>query len=242
MTDEALAFVRRSAAGPFLLHIHWTIPHANNEGGRVTGDGMEVPGYEIYGDKDWPNPDKGQAAMITRMDRYVGNVLKLLDELNLSDNTIVVFWSDHGLHLGEHGLTRIGAGASVRLRDLALALWELPQDALGLVVLGAARVALIKRVRPLVVGVLIVGFGTSLPEMLVSAIAATEEVMAVFHHFTPLVEPLSVDEAFLDVTGCQRLFGSAVDIGRTIKRRIAAEVVHPVLGETIEKLAARARA
>lgn len=39
-------------------------------------------------------------------------------------------------------------------------------------VLGAARVALIKRVRPLVVGVLVVGFGTSLPEMLVSAIAA----------------------------------------------------------------------
>jgi cation:H+ antiporter len=39
-------------------------------------------------------------------------------------------------------------------------------------VLGAARVALIKRVRPLVVGVLIIGFGTSLPEMLVSAIAA----------------------------------------------------------------------
>ena len=39
-------------------------------------------------------------------------------------------------------------------------------------VLGAARVALIKKVRPLVVGVLIVGFGTSLPEMLVSAIAA----------------------------------------------------------------------
>lgn len=39
-------------------------------------------------------------------------------------------------------------------------------------VLGAARVALIKQVRPLVVGVLIVGFGTSLPELLVSAIAA----------------------------------------------------------------------
>lgn len=39
-------------------------------------------------------------------------------------------------------------------------------------VLGAARVALIKQVRPLVVGVVIIGFGTSLPEMLVSAIAA----------------------------------------------------------------------
>ena len=40
-------------------------------------------------------------------------------------------------------------------------------------VLGSARVALIKRVRPLVVGVLIVGFGTSAPELLVSVLAAT---------------------------------------------------------------------
>jgi cation:H+ antiporter len=46
-------------------------------------------------------------------------------------------------------------------------------------VLGAARVALIKRVRPLVVGVLIVGFGTSLPEMLVSAIAAAGDEAAI---------------------------------------------------------------
>ncbi len=46
-------------------------------------------------------------------------------------------------------------------------------------VLGAARVALIKRVRPLVVGVLIVGFGTSLPEMLVSAIAAVGDEAAI---------------------------------------------------------------
>lgn len=42
-------------------------------------------------------------------------------------------------------------------------------------VLGASRVALIKRVRPLVVGVLIIGFGTSLPELLVSWIAAAGE-------------------------------------------------------------------
>ncbi len=34
--------------------------------------------------------------MITRLDRYVGNVLNLLDDLNLSDNTIVVFSSDNG--------------------------------------------------------------------------------------------------------------------------------------------------
>ncbi len=49
----------------------------------------------------------------------------------------------------------------------------------------------------------------------------SRKVFAIFRHYTPLVEPLSIHEAFLDVTGCDRLFGSAVRIGRTIKQRIA---------------------
>ncbi len=49
-------------------------------------------------------------------------------------------------------------------------------------------------------------------------------VFAVFRDFTPLVEPLSIDEAFLDVTGCVRLFGPPETIGRQIQRRIADEV------------------
>ncbi len=52
MTGQAFDFVRRNCKRPFLLHIHWTIPHANNEGGRVTGDGMEVPDYGIYAGHD----------------------------------------------------------------------------------------------------------------------------------------------------------------------------------------------
>ncbi len=43
-------------------------------------------------------------ASITFMDEQVGRVLKKLERLGLADNTIVVFTSDHGYHLGEHGL------------------------------------------------------------------------------------------------------------------------------------------
>lgn len=49
-------------------------------------------------------------------------------------------------------------------------------------------------------------------------------VFDVFHDFTPLVEPLSVDEAFLDVSGCRRLFGPGEAIGRRIKNRIRDEI------------------
>jgi DNA polymerase-4 len=46
----------------------------------------------------------------------------------------------------------------------------------------------------------------------------------IFYHYTPLVEPISLDEAFLDVTGSLRLFGTAIDVGRSIKRRIQDEI------------------
>jgi DNA polymerase-4 len=48
----------------------------------------------------------------------------------------------------------------------------------------------------------------------------SEQVFAIFHEFTPLVEGLSLDEAFLDVTYSQQLLGSAESIGSEIRRRI----------------------
>ncbi len=52
----------------------------------------------------------------------------------------------------------------------------------------------------------------------------SREIRAIFERFTPLVEPLSLDEAFLDVTGSENLFGPAVEIGRQIKRAIRQEL------------------
>jgi DNA polymerase-4 len=50
------------------------------------------------------------------------------------------------------------------------------------------------------------------------------EIMAILRDFSPLVEPISVDEAFIDLAGTTALFGPAAETVRTIKTRIRAEI------------------
>jgi len=97
-TQEALSFIERHKSQPFFLYLAYTIPHANNELGGKTGDGMEVPDYGPYADRDWPGPEKGKAAMITRMDRDVGRIMDELKRLGLDGRTLVFFTSDNGPH------------------------------------------------------------------------------------------------------------------------------------------------
>ncbi len=96
--EEALNFVEKHKDGPFFLYLAFTIPHANNEARFVNQHGMEVPDYGIYAYKDWPEPQKGHAAMITRMDRDIGRLMARLKALGLDDNTLIIFSSDNGPH------------------------------------------------------------------------------------------------------------------------------------------------
>lgn len=98
MAAESLKWVEEQKARPFFLYLAFTTPHANNEANRDLKNGQEVPDFGIYADKDWSAPNKGQAAMITRMDRDIGRLFELLKRLKLDEQTLVFFSSDNGPH------------------------------------------------------------------------------------------------------------------------------------------------
>ena len=105
--EESLKYVREHKDRPFFLYWSPVVPHANNERTGALKDGAEVPDYGPYAQEAWPNPDKGQAAMITRLDGYVGRLLGELKALGIAERTLVIFTSDNGPHNeSNHNLKR----------------------------------------------------------------------------------------------------------------------------------------
>ncbi len=88
IADGALKWVRAQAGGasPFFLYLAFTIPHAK----------YEVPDLGIYAHKPWPDGEKRIAAMVTRMDRSIGQLLDLLKQTGADRNTLIFFASDNG--------------------------------------------------------------------------------------------------------------------------------------------------
>ena len=66
--------------------------------------------------------------------------------------------------------------------------------------------------------------GIYLPGRMERYVEVSRQIRKIMADFTPLVEPVSLDEAFLDVAGTERLFGNAERIGRMIKERIRDEL------------------
>ena len=101
MIDEALDFVRASANQPFLLYFATPVPHAAIQ---VPQDSLaeydaQFDDGPYLGERGYlphPQPRAGYAAMVSRMDRDVGRLIDLLEELELSEHTLVIFTSDNG--------------------------------------------------------------------------------------------------------------------------------------------------
>jgi arylsulfatase A-like enzyme len=93
--DRAIEYLQVHRGKRFFLYLPFTIPHANNEAKQR---GMEVPSLEPYANESWPEPQQAQAAMITRLDGYVGRIMAEVAKLGLDEKTIVFFSSDNGPH------------------------------------------------------------------------------------------------------------------------------------------------
>ena len=132
--QEARAFVKRNRDHPFLLCWHTRAPHTRWL--PVTKEDM-APYKDI--DVSIPNPrfpelDVPRVKLMTReylastrsVDRNVGQMLTLLDELGISDSTIVLFSSDHGYNMGHNGIWHKGNGHYV-LKTLPPASTNIPK-------------------------------------------------------------------------------------------------------------------
>ena len=66
--------------------------------------------------------------------------------------------------------------------------------------------------------------GIFVPSQMNKYVEASKKFFQICSDYTPLIEPLSIDELFLDVSGCESLFGSSETIGRKIKERVYQEI------------------
>lgn len=110
--DRARGFIRRNAqAGkPFFCYIPTAVPHAAMHAPKALHEKWrkvfpqfddKVGKYGAGPDEDCPpvqNPIAGFAAMMENLDNEVGSILSLLDELEIDDNTLILFSSDNGAH------------------------------------------------------------------------------------------------------------------------------------------------
>jgi len=130
VATQAIELLAKHKGQPFFLAVGFYRPHCPwiTPGGyfeKYSLDTMKLPdiapGYTnsvpaaaLGSTKPWPylgvTPDHAREcklayyAAISFVDAQIGRVLDALDRLGLRDNTLIVFWSDHGYQLGEHGL------------------------------------------------------------------------------------------------------------------------------------------
>ena len=97
---EAVRFLREHHARAFFLYVPFNAPHSASTLGREARAAVQAPQkyLDIYPQGRTPAEKRrrGYMAAVTCMDDAIGELLDLLEELNVADNTIVIFLSDNG--------------------------------------------------------------------------------------------------------------------------------------------------
>ena len=101
IVDEAEKFIRGHKDAPFFLYLPFTVPHTEllvpeDSFKEYEGIFPEPNPYEGEHYASQPSPRTAYAAMVTRMDREVGRIVAVLEELGIDGNTVVFFTSDNG--------------------------------------------------------------------------------------------------------------------------------------------------
>jgi len=134
LTDRAIEFLREHREGPFMLSLHYRAPHAAwlplPEEDWAPYDGLDP----VLPNPDYPQLDTERLrrympeylAAVASIDRNLGRILEVLDELGLTDHTIVVFTSDHGYNMGHNGIWHKGNGHWI-LTDPPPGTYHVPQ-------------------------------------------------------------------------------------------------------------------
>ena len=105
IAERTVDFIQTNRDRPFFLFAAWTQPHAR----------FEPPDLGAYADKPWPPGAKAYAAMLTRADKHVGDVMRTLRENRLDDSTLVIVTSDNGAHDGpDKGFQQFRSNGALR--------------------------------------------------------------------------------------------------------------------------------
>jgi len=132
ITERALAFIEAHQSEPFFLYVPSQIPHASLEVPDETlGLYLDGDGNSLFDEEPFPGapmgysaqemPAAAYAAMVTRLDHYIGQIIAKLEELGIAGNTLVMFSSDNGSYSeGGYHYSMLGSNDPLRggKRDL----------------------------------------------------------------------------------------------------------------------------
>ncbi len=128
ITDKALEYLQEQKGEPFYLAVHYTAPHSPWEADQHPKKWIEyykncafesipdVPDHPgttagpVYGTPMRRNNLIGYFAAISAMDEQIGRILDRVEQLSLTEDTILIFTSDNGMSMGHHGIWGKGNG------------------------------------------------------------------------------------------------------------------------------------